>query len=120
MSCSRTQHDDACVDRTQYLSSPTLHHYATALPQIFANKGHFGSVLRKLNRVLSILRIYKHDSSVACPIHILECLESDPHDRYDFHFFGSEMVLNTANPVYISPYRFTVRQKSSEVAVTSG
>ena len=32
MSCSRTQHGDACGDRTQDLSiqSPTLYHYATA------------------------------------------------------------------------------------------
>ena len=34
MPCSRTQHGDACGDRTQDLSirSPTLYHYATALP----------------------------------------------------------------------------------------
>ena len=34
MSCSRTQHGVACGDRTQDLSirSPTLYHYATALP----------------------------------------------------------------------------------------
>ena len=34
MSCSRTQHAVACGDRTQDLSirSPTLYHYATALP----------------------------------------------------------------------------------------
>ena len=34
MSCSRTQYGDACGDRTQDLSiqSPTLYHYATALP----------------------------------------------------------------------------------------
>ena len=33
MSCSRTQHGDACEDRTQELSiwSLTLYHYATAL-----------------------------------------------------------------------------------------
>ena len=32
MSCSGTQHDDACGDRTQDLSIriPTLYHYATA------------------------------------------------------------------------------------------
>ena len=36
MSCSRTQHGDACGDRTQDLSirSPTLYHYAAALPEI--------------------------------------------------------------------------------------
>ena len=34
MSCSRTQHGDACGDQTQDLSirSPTLYHYANALP----------------------------------------------------------------------------------------
>ena len=34
MSCSRTQHGDACGDRTQDLSilSLTLYHYATPLP----------------------------------------------------------------------------------------
>ena len=34
MPCSRTQHGDACGVRTQDLSirSPTLYHYATALP----------------------------------------------------------------------------------------
>ena len=34
VSCSRTQHDDACGDRTQDLSirSLTLYHYATTLP----------------------------------------------------------------------------------------
>ena len=34
VSCSRTQHGDACGDRTQDISirSPTLYHYATALP----------------------------------------------------------------------------------------
>ena len=34
MPCSRTQHGDACGVRTQDLKirSPTLYHYATALP----------------------------------------------------------------------------------------
>ena len=36
MSCSRTQHDAACGDQTPGLSilSPTLYHYATALPYL--------------------------------------------------------------------------------------
>ena len=35
MPCSRTQHGDACGVRTQDLKirSPTLYHYATALPK---------------------------------------------------------------------------------------
>ena len=40
MSYLRTQHDDACGDRTQDLSiqSPMLYHYATALPINIINK----------------------------------------------------------------------------------
>ena len=40
VSCSRTQHGDACGDRTQDLSirSPTLYHYATTLPFYYSEK----------------------------------------------------------------------------------
>ena len=40
MSCSRTQRGDACGVRTQDLSirSPTLYHYATALPKFLTIK----------------------------------------------------------------------------------
>ena len=46
MSCPRTHHGDACGDRTQDLSiqSPTLYHYATALPRAILFSGSLGKL----------------------------------------------------------------------------
>ena len=61
MSCSRTQHGDACGDGTQDLSirSPTLYHYATALPQRYYDENALFSFIKDTFHRTSLRRL-KH------------------------------------------------------------